>query len=335
MFRGLLLVLTAGLGHASGFDREFHKISGMMAAVYTPMKNGGMELDLTKIKPYVAHLASVNVTNAMLAGTNGESVSLTIPERKQLAEAWAKEAAGSGVNVYVHVGCESLLDTIELAKHAASVPGIAGIVTMPPVFFKPSLQSLLAYLEAVAAAAPNTPLWYYHIPIMTGVLQGQANSLLNLIEQSGKMPTFMGVKFTDYDLADFVACKQIAGGKYNLLFGRDEKGLSALLLGADGFVSSTVQYSHTLRDVVQKFAKGDLDGAEVAQAKNAELCSFFGVYGSAAKNVQKAVMRMTGVDVGPPRLPFVDLSESEYVTLEHRLTAGNYIDQPSESVRVV
>lgn len=328
----IALFFAAGLGTALGFDREFHRIRGMMAAVYTPMKEGGMELDLSVIRPYVAHLASVNVTNAMPAGTNGESLSLSVEERKTLAEAWAKEAQGTIVKVYMHVGAESLLDTIALAKHAASVPGIAGIVAMPPVYFKPSVQSLHDYLAAVANAVPNLPLWYYHIPCMTGVLQGQAHLLVDAIEKSGKIPTFMGVKFTDYDFADFVACKEIGHGKYNLLFGRDDKGLSALMLGADGVVSSTVNYSPTLRDVVSLYAKGDMAGAQVAQQRNADLCEAFGPYSTDARNSQKAIMRMAGVDVGPARLPYVDLSEEEYNALQKTLEAGNYLDKVHQLV---
>mmetsp|Transcript_16177 Transcript_16177/g.41627 ORF Transcript_16177/g.41627 Transcript_16177/m.41627 type:complete len:338 (+) Transcript_16177:53-1066(+) len=322
----LVALLAAGLGGARGFDVEGNRIKGVMAATYTPMKNGGMELDLTKVKPYAAHLASINVTHAMPAGTSGESVSLTVSERKQLAEEWAKVAPGIGVKVYIHVGAESLLDAIELARHAATLPGVSGIVCMPPVYFKPSLETLHDFLAAVSGAAPALPIWYYHIPVFTGVLQGRAHELLQLAEKTGKLPKLMGIKFTDYDLADFTACLQVANGKYNLLFGRDDKGLSALMLGCDGVVSSTVNYSPTLREVVQLYAKGDLRGAAAAQQKNADLCDTFGPYGLDAKNVQKAIMRMVGVDVGPSRLPYQDLTPSEYAALEAKLQSKGFID---------
>ena len=87
------------------------------------------------------------------------------------------------------------------------------------------------------------------------------------------MPNLMGVKFTDEHIMDFVLCAQLAGGKYNMLFGRDvvtlcnlvgqnillnlnnyrdEILLSALATGAcEGDVGSTLNYMSFNLDVRQ------------------------------------------------------------------------------------
>jgi N-acetylneuraminate lyase len=310
-----------------------NKITDIVAAVYSPMKDGGLELDLAVLKPYAQHLARVNVSSILVAGTTGDSLSLTMKERKQLAEAWAQEASGRNLKVYVHVGCESLLDTVELARHAAALPGVAGIVAMPTVFFKPSLQTLVQYLRAVAQAAPKMPLWYYHIPSMTGVFEHRANEVLSLIHESGDMPNFVGVKFTDPDLDDFKACREVGSGKYNMLFGQDALGLSGLSLGADGVVSSTVNYSPWLRTVFRSYRSHDETAAKAAQKEVKALCSIFPAYGAAAKNVQRAAMILAGVKVGPSRLPMTDLSASEYSDLRQQLVSGGLIDRdPSEGI---
>ena len=70
----------------------------------------------------------------MPGGTNGESLSLTVDERKALAEAWAKAAPPLGLKVYMHIGSESLVDSVELARHAAATKGVSGIVAMTPVY---------------------------------------------------------------------------------------------------------------------------------------------------------------------------------------------------------
>ena len=45
---------------------------------------------------------------------------------------------------------------------------------------------------------------------------------------------------------DFQRCVAVGGGKYNMLYGRDEMALSALAMGAAAAVSSTIGYSPTL-----------------------------------------------------------------------------------------
>ena len=96
-----------------------------------------------------------------------------MPERKALAEAWGKAGPSLGLRIYMHVGSESLVESVDLANHAASTSGISGIVCMTPVYFKPTIETLLDFLAAVAAGAPELPFWFYHFPDDTGVLPGK------------------------------------------------------------------------------------------------------------------------------------------------------------------
>merc|ERR1719354_125785 len=99
------------------FSLSFEPIVDTMVAVYTPMKmeDGVATLDLEKIPIYAKFIASRNITNVLPAGSNGESLSLTVPERKSLAEAWAAVADESGLKVYMHIGSDSLKDSMDLA----------------------------------------------------------------------------------------------------------------------------------------------------------------------------------------------------------------------------
>merc|ERR1712217_606702 len=98
-------------------------------------------------------------------------------------------------------------------------------------------------------------------------------------------------------------CKQVRGGKYNMIYGRDEQALAAMDMGAEAAVSSTVNYAPSLRDAVQAYESGDMKTAWAKQAENAKLCSMFGQYGSEGKNVQKSILKMAGLDAGGSRLP--------------------------------
>lgn len=44
------------------------------------------------------------------------------------------------------------------------------ILCLPELYFKPTdTKNLMNYLKNVGEAAPNTPLLYYHIPMLTNV----------------------------------------------------------------------------------------------------------------------------------------------------------------------
>jgi len=311
------------------FDIAAHRITEVMVAAYTPMTPDGMHLDLKVIPQYAKYLAKRNITNIMPAGSNGESLSLTLSERKALAEAWAA-AACPGQRIYVHIGSESIVDSVALAKHAAGVQGISGILAMTPAYFKPTVETLHDFLAIVARAAPTMPFWFYHFPEATGVLPGSAHALFQLADKSGKIPNLMGIKFTDYNLTDFQICTQVGHpGKYNMLYGRDEQALAALELGADSVVSSTVGYAPSLRRVITFYAQGDRVAAKAAQEANAKLCNMIAAY-TGDKNVQKNIMKMTGMDLGPSRLPKRDLSTEEYSDLKRKLLQEDLIDMPSD-----
>ena len=67
-------------------------IHGLVAAPFTPMNEDG-SLNLGLIPAYYRLLKENNVKGAFICGSTGEGVSLTLAERKAVAEAWAACAA--------------------------------------------------------------------------------------------------------------------------------------------------------------------------------------------------------------------------------------------------
>src|SRR5690606_14641888 len=108
------------------------------------------------------------VSGSFVCGTTGESLSLTLDERKAVAEAW-RRSAGDRLKVIVHVGHTCQRDAAELARHAAQI-GADAVAAMGPSFFRPpGVRELVDWCAGVAAAAGDLPFYYYHIPSMTGV----------------------------------------------------------------------------------------------------------------------------------------------------------------------
>ncbi|KAM9612789.1 N-acetylneuraminate lyase isoform 7-T19 [Trichechus inunguis] len=198
------------------------KLQGLVAATITPMTENG-EINFSVIGQYVDYLVEEQgVKSIFVNGTTGEGLSLSISERRQVAEEWVTKGRNKLDQVVIHVGALSLKESQELAKHAAEI-GADGIAVIAPFFLKPwNKDVLINFLKEVAAAAPALPFYYYHIPALTGI-KIRAEELLDGIQD--KIPTFQGLKFSDTDLLDFGQCvDQNQQRQFAFLFGVDEMG---------------------------------------------------------------------------------------------------------------
>lgn len=284
------------------------KLEGLVAATVTPMTPDG-RINLSVIHQYVDYLVSEqNVKNIFVNGTTGEGLSLSIQERKQLAEEWMCQGKDKLDHVIIHVGALSLLESQELARHAAAI-GASGIAVIAPSFFKPTNKDeLLGFLQKVASEAPTVPFYYYHIPAMTGV-KIRVEELLDGIRE--QIPTFQGVKFSDTDLLDLAQCiNKKEREQFVFLYGVDEQLLSALAIGANGAVGSTYNYlGRKTNLMLQAFAKPDLALARKYQFLTGEFLSFVIKLGFGVAQTKAVMTSISGIPMGPPRLPLVGASE--------------------------
>ena len=106
----------------------------MVAATFTPFNTDG-ELNLPIISQYADQMATSQMAGVFVCGTTGESLSLTVEERKAVLEAWVK-ATKRRFKVIAHVGTNSIHEGVELAKHAQEC-GADAVGAMAPSFFKP------------------------------------------------------------------------------------------------------------------------------------------------------------------------------------------------------
>ena len=300
-------------------------LSGLVAAPFTPFNASG-ELALGVIPQIAGLLARNGVKGAFVCGTTGEGSSLTSDERREVAAAW-RAATPPGLTLTVHVGHLSLRESQALARHAQQI-GADAIATLAPSFFKPaSVQELVSWCAAVAAAAPKLPFYYYHMPSMTGVTIPVHEFLAGAADV---IPNFVGVKFTHEDLVDYAASCAAAGDRFSLLFGRDEILLSGLQIGGDGAVGSTHNYAAPLFNrLLQALAAGDLAAAQAYQARARQFIDIMNGLGGLAAG--KCIMKFIGVDCGPVRLPLSRIDEAGEAELHRQLSAIGFFDYASRS----
>ncbi|XP_066548142.1 N-acetylneuraminate lyase isoform X2 [Amia ocellicauda] len=293
------------------------KLAGLMAATFTPLSAQG-EINLAVIEPYIEYLVEKQgVRSVFVNGTTGESLSLSVEERKKLAEEWCQRGKGKLDQVIVHVGCLSLKESQELAQHAADT-GADGIAVISPCFFKPvEKDSLRQFLQQVAAVAPQLPFYYYHIPGLTGV-HLKAMDILQDIEES--IPSFQGLKFSGSDLMDFGQCVHHSPPHWPMLYGMDEQLLAALVMGAHGAVGSTYNYMGcVVNRLLAAFERGDYMQARNIQFQTQEVISYAVKQGFDMAVNKQLMCEVSRLPLGPPRLPLQQCPPERAQSIARRL----------------
>lgn len=298
------------------------KIIGLIDAPFTPFHANG-DVNLEPIETYANMLAKNGLKGVFINGSSGEGYMLTVEERMQLAERWVA-VAPKDFKVIVHVGSCCLRDSVRLAKHAQQL-GVWGIGSMAPPFpHIGRIEELVEYCETIAAAAPNLPFYYYHIPAFNGAYLPMLN-LLKAVD--GRIPNFAGIKYTYESLYEYNQCRLYKNNKYDMLHGQDETILPSLAQGgAKGGIGGTTNYNgRCLVSIIDYWNKGELEKAReaqnYAQAVINVICHFRGnIVGG------KRIMKLLGFDLGPNRVPFRNMTDEEEQQMKKELEDINFFE---------
>lgn len=302
---------------------EFEKITGLIDAPFTPFTPEG-DLNLEPIPAYANMLRANGMKGVFINGSSGEGYMLTDDERKRLAEAWIAAVGKNDPDfkVIVHVGSCCLRSSRELARHAAEI-GAWGIGAMAPLFPKIGrVEELVKYIEEIASAAPELPFYYYHIPAFNGAFLPMLD-LLKAVD--GRVPNFAGIKYTFESLYEYNQCRLYENGKFDMLHGQDETILASLAQGgARGGIGGTTNYNgRELNAIIEAWNHGDIEAAREHQNFSQEvinvICRYRGnIVGG------KRIMKLIGLDLGPNRVPFRNMTDEEEEKMREELNAIDF-----------
>ncbi len=299
------------------------KIKGLIDAPFTPFYANG-EVNLEPIERYANMLKKNGLQGVFINGSSGEGYMLTEDERMKLAEAWVK-AAPEGFKVIVHVGSTCVNSSRRLAEHAQTI-GAFGIGAMATPFPKIGrIEELVKYCEEIASGAPNLPFYYYHIPAFNGAFLSMVE-LLKAVD--GRIPNFAGIKYTYESLYEYNQCRLYANGKFDMLHGQDETILPCLAMGgAQGGIGGTTNYNgKCLTGILKAWEDGNIEEARQLQNFAQEvinvICHYRGnIVGG------KRIMKLIGLDLGPNRTPFQNITDEEEKALKAELDAIDFFNK--------
>jgi N-acetylneuraminate lyase len=280
----------------------------LIAPPHAPFHDDG-SLNLSVVERQAEHFGQTGIAGVFVSGTTGESLSLTVPERLDLAKRWIDVCRETDIDVIIQVGHNCVEDARQMAAHAQS-EGADAIASMAPSFLKPTtVDDLINCCIPVAAAAGDLPFYLYDIPVMTDVRLS--------------MPDLKGLKFTNPDLVALQECLHLGGdsaetGEFEILFGCDEILLAGAMLGCPGAVGSTYNFAAShYRAMINSFESGDIAAARTGQHEAVRMIRTLQKYSFLP--AAKSVMSFLGIDCGPVRPPLSNLSSAQKSMLKAEL----------------
>jgi 4-hydroxy-tetrahydrodipicolinate synthase len=277
------------------------RFGSVVTAMVTPFREDhGVDLDRAQ---ELARWLVANGSDAIVvAGSTGESPTLTYREKADLFAAVAEAVRGEG-RMIAGVGTYSTSETLELAE-AAATAGADGVLVVTPYYNKPPQRGLTAHFTAVADAT-DLPVILYNIPGRTA-LRIEPETLLELAHH----PKIVAVKDSTGDFQSISELIARSPDGFEVYSGDDWATFGYACLGAVGVVSVASHLvgpqMHQMLDLIRT---GDIPAARKIHEALTPL--FNALFVTSNPIPVKAALQMVGRGAGPTRLPLVAATAEE------------------------
>lgn len=280
---------------------EALKNARIITALVTPFHEDG-SINFEALPDLIEYLLAHHTEGLILAGTTGESPTLTHEEELELFQA-VQDIVQGRVPLIAGIGTNDTRDSVQFAREVEAFGGFACGLAVTPYYNKPTQEGLYQHYKAIAEAS-SLPLMIYNVPGRT-VAGLTVETILRLAE----LPNVIAIKdCTGVDNLAYLI--ENAPEDFLIYTGEDGQAFHAKALGAQGVISVA---SHTNGDdFAAMFAA--LDAGQIAEAAKIHrklLPKVDALFSTTSPAPLKAVLNHRGFKVGPLRLPLVACTEKE------------------------
>lgn len=227
----------------------------VITAMVTPMgKNGAIDYD--KVESLAEHLVNSGSDAILVAGTTGESPTLTNEEEIELVNS-VKRAVKNRVKIILGAGSNSTASAIEYSKFAQKEE-VDAILSVVPYYNKPNQKGMIEHFSAVAEST-DLPIILYNIPSRTGV-----NMLPETVAfLANRHKNIVALKQSFGDMDKITELKMLCPQDFAIYSGDDSLTLPMLSLGAHGVISvASHLFGSEMKSMIRNFKTGQFLAAK-------------------------------------------------------------------------
>ncbi len=267
-------------------------LSGLFTAIVTPLRDD-MSVDFEGLQALVRFQIEAGARGVVPIGGTGEYPALSGQERVDIVRACV-EAAGPAP-VLPGVLATGFADAVEAGRDFVKA-GASGVMTVTPYYAAGTEGGMREYFRNYRDAV-EAPVLAYEIPRRTGVAL-KAETIAALADDS----SIVGIKYSSYDMPEFIRTMKLAGNKLAVLSGEEPLFATHVALGAHGGVlaSANVYPRHWI-EVFKLAQAGDLKGAIAHQQHLDQVIG--SIFLETNPGPLKYYMRLAGMRAGSVRLP--------------------------------
>jgi len=270
----------------------------VLTAIVTPFHPDG-SVNVPKFRELAAHLVDHGSDGIVVAGTTGESPTLSDDEKVELFAA-AVDAVGDRATVVAGTGTNDTAHSVRLTARAHET-GVHAVLVVTPYYNKPPQRGIVRHFQEIAAAT-DKPVIVYNIP---------SRVIVNIEPETfAELATISNVRAVKQAYDDLDQARRIPELGLELYAGDDNLIFPFLALGGIGGICvHTHVWGLQTKEMIRRWKAGDADGA---RNLNAEMQPGFDLLKIATNPIPiKAAMNLLGHDLGGYRLPLVDPTEHE------------------------
>lgn len=271
-------------------------LGGVITAMVTPFDREG-RVDEDAAATLIHHLLENGSDGLVIAGTTGESSTLSDEEKLRLWELAVIESGGAPV--VAGTGTNDTAHSVELTEKATDV-GVDAVLVVAPYYNKPNRRGIVTHFRAVAAAT-DRPVIVYNIPSRCVV-----DIPNDLLRELAEIPNVSAVK--QARAQDVEAIEGL-----DLLAGNDDLLADVLDMGGTGGI---LVASHLFGPEMRRM----IDEPEARREIHESLADCFAALAVTSNPIPiKAALNLLGHYVGSLRLPLVEASDEELADIRGML----------------
>ncbi|MRH42533.1 4-hydroxy-tetrahydrodipicolinate synthase [Aquibacillus halophilus] len=281
----------------------------ILTAMVTPFDLNG-NIDYGKTEKLINHLIANGSDALVVAGTTGESPTLSKEEKLSLLQ-FVVKTVKKRVPVIAGTGSNNTYASIELTKQAEII-GVDGIMLVTPYYNKPSQEGMYQHFKAISQST-SLPVMLYNIPGRS-VVNLQPETIIRLSEISN----IVSVKEASADLDAMAQIIRETDDSFTLYSGDDGLTLPVLTIGGHGVVSvSSHIVGNEMQEMIRSYFMGDNQRAAIIHQNLLPIIKT--LFMAPNPTAVKEALALTGVNVGSVRLPLIPLNIEEKQVLEQSL----------------
>lgn len=288
---------------------------GCATAIATPFTETGVNFE--EFGKLIEFQISEGIDALVVCGTTGESATMTDAERKETMK-YAIDKVAKRVPVILGTGSNCTSTAIELTKYAESI-GADGALVVTPYYNKTTQDGLINHYTKIAEST-TLPIIVYNVPSRTGV-----NVMPKTCLALSKISNIVAIKEASGNLSQVVEIASLCGDNLSIYSGNDDQVLPILSLGGKGVISVISNIApKKFTTMIHDFFSGNIKEATKVQLESIELIN--ALFCEVNPIPVKAAINMLGYNYGVPRLPLIEMSDSNKTVLKDAMSKYGLID---------